>query len=61
MAAGVQVHVPASARDVRGALEAGMDVVRVVRPGHRLDPAGPVPGRVVPDLLALPEALETLG
>ncbi len=61
VAAGVQVHVPASARDVRGALEAGMTVVRVARSGHRLDPAGPVPGQVVPDLLALPDVLATLG
>lgn len=38
------VHVAASARDVRGALEAGIRTIRVERPGHRLDPAGPVPG-----------------
>ncbi|MBA2318227.1 MAG: haloacid dehalogenase [Euzebyales bacterium] len=44
------VHVPASARDVRGALEAGLDVIRVVRPGHRLDPDGPQPRREVHDL-----------
>lgn len=37
------VHVAASARDVRGALEAGIPTIRIRRPGHRLDPAGPVP------------------
>ena len=37
------VHVATSARDVRGALEAGITVIRLVRPGHRLDPAGPRP------------------
>lgn len=38
VAAGVDVHVPASARDTRGALEAGLAVVRVRRPGHHVDP-----------------------
>ena len=37
------VHVPTSARDVRGALEAGIPVVRLRRPGHELDPDGPRP------------------
>lgn len=37
------VHVAASARDVRGALEAGIPVVRLARPGHVVDPDGPVP------------------
>jgi 2-haloacid dehalogenase len=41
--AGRLVHVATSARDVRGALEAGLAVVRLRRPGHRLDPAGPLP------------------
>ena len=36
-------HVATSARDVRGALEAGIRVVRLRRPGHELDPAGPSP------------------
>lgn len=40
---GPLVHVATSARDVRGALEAGITVVRLVRPGHRLDPEGPTP------------------
>lgn len=42
-ALGPMVHVATSARDVRGALEAGIPVVRLRRPGHRLDPAGPRP------------------
>ncbi len=50
LAAGVDLHVPASARDTRGALEAGLAVVRVARPGHRVDPDGPRPGRTVHDL-----------
>jgi 2-haloacid dehalogenase len=41
------VHVATSARDVRGALEAGLDVVRLRRPGHDLDPGGPTPGWTV--------------
>ncbi|KQS71871.1 haloacid dehalogenase [Modestobacter sp. Leaf380] len=58
--AGVQVHVPASARDTRGALEAGMRVVRVARPGHVVDPTGPAPDVVVTDLRDLPAALAGL-
>lgn len=42
-ALGQMVHVATSARDVRGALEAGIPVVRLRRPGHRLDPDGPRP------------------
>ena len=42
-AAGELTHVATSARDVRGALEAGLAVVRLRRPGHELDPAGPAP------------------
>ena len=57
VAAGVDVHVPASARDTRGALEAGMAVVRVRRPGHSVDPEGPQPELEVADLSALPAAL----
>ncbi|GHE07444.1 haloacid dehalogenase [Klenkia taihuensis] len=59
--AGVDVHVPASARDTRGALEAGIAVVRVARPGHRTDPAGPQPAHTVTDLHALPGVLDRLG
>jgi 2-haloacid dehalogenase len=59
-AAGVDVHVPASARDTRGALEAGMAVVRVRRSGHSVDPTGPQPELEVGDLAALPNALARL-
>jgi 2-haloacid dehalogenase len=59
--AGVAVHVPASARDTRGALEAGLAVVRVARPGHRVDPEGPQPRHEVADLAELPGVLATLG
>jgi 2-haloacid dehalogenase len=55
--AGVAVHVPASARDTRGALEAGLSVVRVRRPGHRVDPDGPQPEHEVDDLAELPRVL----
>lgn len=43
------VHVAASARDVRGALEAGITAVRLARPGHALDPDGPAPPHEVAD------------
>lgn len=56
-AAGVDVHVPASARDTRGALEAGLAVVRVRRPGHSVDPDGPQPRHEVDDLADLPAVL----
>jgi 2-haloacid dehalogenase len=58
--AGVDVHVPASARDTRGALEAGLAVVRVRRPGHRVDPDGPQPEHEVTDLAELPDVLAGL-
>jgi 2-haloacid dehalogenase len=58
--AGVDVHVPASARDTRGALEAGLAVVRVRRPGHRVDPDGPQPQHEVADLAELPAVLGRL-
>lgn len=31
------VHIAASARDVRGALEAGITTIRLARPGHKVD------------------------
>jgi 2-haloacid dehalogenase len=52
-AGGELVHVATSARDVRGALEAGIDVIRLRRPGHTLDPAGPQPQREAADLREL--------
>lgn len=55
------VHVATSARDVRGALEAGCPVVRLRRPGHRLDPAGPRPTLEAGDLSELPRLLDQLG
>lgn len=60
LALGVDVHVPASARDTRGALEAGIAVVRVRRPGHHVDPAGPRPGLEVVDLQELRAVLAAL-
>jgi 2-haloacid dehalogenase len=54
------VHVAASARDVRGSLEASLRVVRVLRPDHRLDPDGPVPELEVDDLRVLPDLLATV-
>ena len=41
--AGDLVHVATSARDVRGALEAGIEVIHLRRPGHQLDSDGPCP------------------
>ncbi len=60
VAEGVDVHVPASARDTRGALEAGMSVVRVRRPGHSVDPTGPQPELEISDLHELAAALARL-
>lgn len=59
-AGGDLVHVATSARDVRGALEAGIDVVRLRRPGHRLDPAGPAPRYEAADLTELAAVLDAL-
>ena len=49
-AGGDLVHVATSARDVRGALEAGIDVIHLRRPGHELDPEGAAPARTAADL-----------
>jgi|GEM_PF-4706188 len=51
------VHVAASARDVRGALEAGITVVRLVRQGHTIDTEGPRPHLEVEDAMELVELL----
>ena len=55
------VHVAASARDVRGALEAGITAVRLVRPGHSLDADGPRPPHQVQDAADLAGLVATLG
>lgn len=57
-AVGPIVHVATSARDVRGAVEAGIAVVRLRRPGHHLDPDGPRPPYEVDRLADLPAQVE---
>ncbi len=57
-AGGELVHVATSARDVRGALEAGIEVIRLRRPGHRLDPDGPKPQVEVDDIAGVAVALD---
>jgi 2-haloacid dehalogenase len=37
------VHVASSARDVRGAVSAGVRCIRLQRPGHSVDASGPLP------------------
>lgn len=59
-AAGPLVHIASSARDVRGALEAGIDVVRLSRPGHHVDPEGPQPPRTATGLADLAAVLRRL-
>lgn len=51
------VHIASSARDVRGALEAGIPTVRLVRPGHLLDAQGPVPTTEVSRIQQLADVL----
>jgi 2-haloacid dehalogenase len=57
-AGGALVHVATSARDVRGALEAGIDVIHLRRPGHAVDPSGPRPRRQATDLAELSALLD---
>lgn len=57
---GSMVHVAASARDVRGALEAGIPVVRLRRPGHELDPDGPAPTHEVDAVADLAPVITSL-
>jgi 2-haloacid dehalogenase len=57
-AGGELVHVATSARDVRGAIEAGIDVIRLRRPGHELDPSGPRPLHEATALGQVSELLE---
>ena len=54
------VHVAASGRDVRGALEAGIAVVRLVRPGHVVDAEGPRPPIEIDNASDLPGVLRGL-
>jgi 2-haloacid dehalogenase len=54
------VHVAASARDVRGALEAGITTVRLVRRGHAVDAEGPQPSLEVEEAADLPGVLRTV-
>jgi 2-haloacid dehalogenase len=56
-AGGELLHVATSARDVRGAVEAGIDVVRLRRPLHRMEPDGPRPRHEVAGLTELSEVL----
>lgn len=58
---GQLVHVATSARDVRGALEAGIPTVRLRRPGHDLDPAGPRPAHEVDSVDSLRRVLAEMG
>jgi 2-haloacid dehalogenase len=44
------LHVPASARDVKGATDAGLEIVRIKRPGNSLGPDSPRPGLEIDDL-----------
>lgn len=60
-AGGALLHVATSARDVRGAMEAGVDVIRLRRPGHELDPAGPAPAYEAADLAELRHLLDHRG
>lgn len=54
------VHVAASARDIRGSLEAGVTTIRLARPGHVLDPAGPLPSHQVQHAADLHDVLSRL-
>ena len=59
-AGGRLMHVATSARDVRGALAAGIEVVRLRRPGHRLDPEGATPQVEAADLREVARLLDQL-
>jgi 2-haloacid dehalogenase len=52
-AGGGLVHVATSERDVRGALAAGLDVIRLRRPGHALAPSAAEPPRAADGLAEL--------
>jgi 2-haloacid dehalogenase len=51
------VHVASSARDVRGAVSAGIRCIRLQRAGHSLDASGPTPRWTVDSITALDDAL----
>jgi 2-haloacid dehalogenase len=51
------VHVASSARDVRGAVSAGIPCVRLARPGHSLDASGPTPQWTADSVSTLPQLL----
>jgi 2-haloacid dehalogenase len=57
-AGGDLVHVATSARDVGGALEAGIEVIHLRRPGHTLSPDGRRPTVEAGDFAQVSEALE---
>jgi 2-haloacid dehalogenase len=54
------IHIASSARDVRGASEAGIPFVRLLRPGHALDPATATPAHQVDGVAELPDALASV-
>lgn len=54
------IHIASSARDVRGASEAGIPFVRLRRPGHTLDPATGTPAHQVEGLAELPAVLDSV-
>ena len=53
-------HVASSARDVRGALEAKLTCIRIARPGHVVDPAGPSPTLTINDVAAVATTIDDL-
>jgi 2-haloacid dehalogenase len=57
-AGGELVHVATSERDVRGALAAGLDVIRLRRPGHTADLSTAPPHREAADLGELGRLLD---
>lgn len=60
-AGGDLLHIATSARDVRGAMAAGIPVVRLRRPGHGTDPSGPRPQQEVSGLAELSTVLGGAG
>jgi len=57
---GRHVHVATSARDVRGSVEAGLDVIRLARPGHDAPAGGPAPRHVATSMGEVAELLVRL-